>query len=406
MRAKHAALIAGTALITTLLPLAGTPAVGADAMGEPAPAQDYTAQIAASLNGLAPRQVSMRFFPSTIEVLAGDVIRFTAVGDHSAALLPLNQDPATWISTYYTGAEGAWSMYVADPDEGPSAIKLNNRAVVPPAECGTASTPCAFDGSGDGEDGVLSSGVRLGTPLDFYVQIDAPSGSTFWVVDLVDPELRMKVDVVSSNPSSQATIDAEKADLVAKDAAAATKLRKKYAAKKVAIKNKKGRTIGWKAWAGFDSGAVALRYMFPTKLTLKKGQFVQWAFSQDVHQGYTVTFPVAKAAELESVIPQKVCDLDGDEGVEPDASPDLASAPYCSDPRTLELDIPTEFVSVVGDGKWNAGKDFESSGLRGGPFSSSNKPFKLKFPKISSKKGFKYSSITHPWMAGKVVVKS
>lgn len=397
MRTRAAAFIVAMAVVGALLPM---PGAGADNH------TTYEVQAGAFLNGKGPRQVSMRFFPSTIKVERGDVLHFSAQGTHTATVLPVGVSPDAWMSAYSGGPDLPWSVYLNDPDEGAAARKLNLKAGLVPSDCGGEATPCLFTGgdAGNPEDSVLHSGIPLDAPLDFSVLVDVEAPSSFWVVDLVNDSMRLKVNVVATGASTQNAINKQKNKLIANDATAAKELHSEYATKRSKTVKKSGLVI-WKAWAGLDKGTVALRYMYPTKLTLNKGQAVKWNFSQLAHQGHSVTLPATIAAEVGAAVPEIQCDPDGDEGTAPDEARQEGLFPYCYNPFHLELDLPELFTSSAGDGVYKAGAEIESSGFRGGPLSESSKPYQLKFPSKSPKSGFKYSSVSHPFMLGTVVVK-
>jgi plastocyanin len=362
---------------------------------------------------------SMRFFPASLKIHQGDVLHFTSGSFHSVALLPSGQDADTWVSTNAGGVDKPWSIFSSDFDEGSSSAKANLGALYPTRACGWPSQPiCSFDGSDD--LGVLHSGLPLFpqgqtatvSRLDFTVEIDAAPGSTISAIDLIHPALRMSIQVVAATDAttdpSVATQTSNQA--FAADKAAAAKLDKAYANKHV--KKNIGGKVTWLAWAGLETSTISLRRMYPTKLTIAKGQRVQWQFSKDVFSSHTVTFPASKGISTAAGFPQIVCDPDGDSPgtfPQPDSPPSSSDYPYCSDLSQLEVDVPTDITTVVGNGVVTGKSDFENSGVRGKGLAVSSAPYTLTFTKPSSKVGFKYVCmvyrLAHVNMQGTVVVK-
>jgi hypothetical protein len=397
MRAKVAACVAASALLGALLPMTGA---GADSHTV------YTVVAGASLNDKGEKQVSHRFFPGDITLHQGDVLDFGASGKRSIALLPVGYEPAEWFAEFSTPEGAPWAALVPDTDEGAGASKLNTKVgFATDPNCGTEAGPCVFDGTGNGEDGVLSSGLPIMTPLDWHIDVQVAPGDSFWIVDLMTPTMAMEVTVVADEvaASDPVALAAAAAQQFEEDEATATSVHQQYATKKVS-KTKNGKTT-WTAWAGVDEGAVSLRYMYPLKLTIKKNQLVRWKFTELQHGVRTVTFPKTRSAQLSNSYPQIVCDLD-DEGTAADSDPQIGTAPFCTDPRDVELDVSSEILSQAGDGLYTAGTDFESSGVRGAGYASDVRDYVLKFTKTSPKKGFKYASIVHMYATGTVVVKS
>ena len=399
MRAKVAACIAASTLFGALLPITGAGA------GTVSQSTTYPVVAGASLNDKGEKQVSHRFFPDEITLHQGDVLNFSAVGKRSIALLPVGYEPSAWFAEFSTPEGAPFDALVPDADEGAGASKLNTKVgFATDPNCGSEAGPCVFDGTGNGEDGVLSSGLPILTALDWHVDVQVAPGNSFWIVDLMTPTMAMEVNVVGEGVAASdpaALIAAAEAQL-ASDEAQAADLHAEYAAKKVS--NTKNGVTTWTAWAGIDEGAVSLRYMYPLKLTIKKNQLVRWKFTELLHGVRTVTFPKSRSAQLSNGYPQIVCDLD-DEGTAADSGPQLGTAPFCNDPRDVELDVSSEILSQSGDGKYTAGTDFESSGVRGAGYASDVRDYVLKFTKTSPKKGFKYASIVHMYAKGTVVVK-
>ena len=350
---------------------------------------------------------SLSFFPDRLRIHQGDTIRFTSDGFHSVALLPLGETAEDWLTDHWEGRSGPWSLVQSDPDEGPDASKFNPLVALPARiDCGQAGQgACRFDGEADPVEGVLNSGLPGAGPVDFSVTVEAPAGETMWAVDLVTG-MSMQIDVVATTePSSTSQeISAANAARTQIDTQGADVLHRSYSKKRE--KTTRRGKVTWKAWAGVDGDGFVLRSMYPKSLPIRKGHSVQWQFSKLVFDAHTVTFPPTEARSMMDAFPEIACDADGDAGSSPDNGQEQPSPPFCDDPRHLELDIPVELASKQGGASIALATSFAHSGVRGAaPLATSTAPYKLRFTKLSGKKGFPYACALHPTMTGKVVVK-
>lgn len=369
---------------------------------------------------------SMRFLPGVMRVHQGDVVRFVTGGFHSVSLLPAGQDVDEWVAGNAGGLGRNWSVFVPDPDEGATAIKANLRVLQPSHACGwPGQEACEYFGDGSGVEDVLHSGVALfpspngGTEtkqLSFSVAVQADPGTQVDVLDLLHPAMRMRIEVVEADEaaSDPGELAAEADRLVAADAATARRLHKKY----VSLRTQKtfGGKKHWMAWAGVETPTVALRRMYPSTLTVKKGDRVRWSFTENVFAAHTVTFPATRGRALGNAFPQIACDPDGDVVADeetaalPDEAPSSTVAPYCEDPTQLELDLPDGIALPAGNGAVSGPKDFESSGVRGAGLAESADAYSLRFTRTSPKQGFRYldviHEIAHAPMSGRVIVRA
>lgn len=410
IRGNRASTRAQAALLSLFMAVSGLVIAGPKAHA----AATYDVEVGRFFKETDHTKESLRFYPQTLKVYQGDSVRFKSGSFHSVTLLPLDSDPDAWASDNAGGAGKPWSLFSQDPDEGAGALKTNLRAVWPSRPCGwPGQAVCSFSGY-DGE--TLHSGLALfpngqsaeTKQLDFTVTINSDPGEVVTVVDILHPAMRMTIEVVGAGEaaSDPAAIAAASEARFAQDATAAKKLAKKFSNKDVVkkIKGKKYRFV----WAGVEQDGVALRGFYPKTVTIRKGQGVRWMFNQNVYSSHTVTFPVKKGVSLAGSFPEFVCDPDGDEGTAPD-TPGTTTAPYCTNVYQLELDVPQKFPGASGNGKYTAGKDFESSGVRGMGIATTTTPYSLLFTKASTKKGFSYMDliyeIAHAPMRGKVIVK-
>jgi plastocyanin len=362
---------------------------------------------------------SMRFYPGELQVHQGDVVRFTSVGFHGVALLPLGETASEWAAEQAGGIGRPWSMFEPDADEGPGSLKANLGTVFPSRDCGwPTEAPCDFDARPSQEGDVLGSGLALvpdgdsaeARQLDFSVTINADPGEVVEVVDVVNPKMTMRIEVVAEDEAaSDPAVVAEQSDAAfQQDVAAANRLHRSYS-RKTATKKIRGKTYRM-AWAGVETATVSLRGMYPRNITIKKGQGVRWNFNKNVFSAYTVTFPASRAIAQASAFPIVVCDPDGDvAGGAADTQPVSAQAPYCASYAELELEVPQTLAAPAGDARLTSAKDVASSGLRGAGLVSDARPFDLLFPNPSPKKGFAYASMLHEISGvratGKVVVR-
>lgn len=359
---------------------------------------------------------SMRFYPGDLQVRQGDVVHFTSVGFHGVALLPLGESAAEWDNA--RGIGRPWSLFEPDGDEGPSALKANLGVIFPSRDCGwPTEAPCDFDGRPTEEGDVLGSGLALvprgdsaeARQLDFSVTVNLDPGEAVEVVDVVNPRMSMRIEVVAEDEAaSDPETLAEQADaLFQQDVTAANRLHRSYS-RKTTTKKIKGKTYRM-AWAGVETETVSLRGMYPRTISIKKGQGVRWNFDKNVFSAYTVTFPASRAITQANTFPVIACDPDGDVHTDTaDTQPVSAQAPWCSSYTELELEVPAGLGPPAGDSRLTSAKDVASSGLRGGILEG-KRPYDLLFPNPSPKKGFTYASMLHEVSgvraAGKIVVR-
>ena len=362
---------------------------------------------------------SMRFYPAQLQVHQGDVVRFTSVGFHGVALLPLGEAATEWAAEQAGGIGRPWSLFEPDADEGADALKGNLSAIFPSRDCGwPTEAPCDFDARPHELGDVLGSGLALvpegdsaeARQLEFSVTINADPGEVVEVVDYVNPKMSMRIEIVAEDEAaSDPAALADQADaLFQQDLAAANRLHRSYS-RKTTTKKVRGKTYRM-AWAGVETPTVALRGMYPRTITIAKGQGVRWNFDKDVFSAYTVTFPAGRAIAQANTFPVIACDPDGDvaEGAA-DTQPTSAQVPYCASYAELELEVPEGLAAAAGDARLTSAKDVASSGLRGAGLVSDKRPYDLLFPNPSPKKGFAYASMLHEISGvratGKVIVR-
>lgn len=361
----------------------------------------YEVEVGRFLEG-APAE-SQRFLPWRIDVHQGDTLHFSSQSFHTATFLPVGEGPVAWFEDLATlGTSQPYALVQPDPDDGPTSYKFGLGAFFPSDQtCGAPGLPaCSFAGSS-----VVNSGVPLDAPLDFSVQVNAGAGSSFYVVCIVHgPDMRLRVDVVASGtPASDPGDLADAVDAaVEQDTDSALALHARFSGARSSHVRPDGTRV-WDAWAGVDNGHVALLAMYPQRLRIGVGDRVQWHFDSLTYEDHTVTFPIDRARAIAAGVGIPACDPDGDAGPGPDAPPDLAEPPFCSDPTQLELELHDRFVPPAGNGVF-LGRDLESSGVLGANSPLGDGNYVLRFPRASTDGPFKYLCLIHPFMRGKVVV--
>jgi plastocyanin len=388
-------------------------------------ATTYEVEVGRFFDPLDPSGESLRFYPADLQLHQGDVVHFSSVSVHGVSLLPDGIDASDWLPRYAGGVDRAFSLLGSDADEGAGAYKVNLRVFSPSQPCGwPTQEACSFDGSDPGQiGGVLHSGLSvfpeigggLARQLSFSVEINSDPGTNLDVVDVLNPGMRMRIEVVPAGApaSDPAELDEESAALFALDAEQAASLHNQYKGKKVK-KTVRGKTT-WKAWVGVEIGTVSLRKMYPSKLTIKEGDRVKWLFNKNIYSAHTVTFPMAGGRSIADDFPVIACDPDGDaidptgeHDPEPDTQPTSSDPPFCDSVLELEMDVPARVPPKTGDGKITGQKDRASSGFRGRGFAPSVAAYTLTFTK-ASRSGYSYvdmvSRVLGISATGKIVVK-
>lgn len=351
--------------------------------------------------------------PRSLRVHSGDIIHlhndFTPGNGviHWGAFLPAPYSPKRWMADHGRMPDGPWAMFVLDPDERPevasAAWKDNNRMIFPSdPQCGeSVHNPCEFDASGDGDDGVLGSGLGWGieASLDYYVRVDAEPGTVFWALCPYHPTVQLRVEVVAPGEPVTAADDsaARNAAYVAAQEKKARALHEKHLSVQRSHPGP-GGTRRWEAHAGIADGPLFLMDMYPKTLSISRDDRVRWEFGRgEVH---TVTFPLETA--LSEPWSSAKCDLDTDAGSAEDVDA-LPVRPFCpGGPLQVEFDLSHLFPLPIGNGTFSAGDDFETSGVRSRGWPGLPGAYELDFPKGGT---FGYACMLHPQMRGTVVVR-
>ncbi len=333
------------------------------------------------------------FFPrSGVKVHTGDVIDFgwsaTPDGFHTATLLKTGETPAH-----------AWSSHllaVADGDDG-SQLQLNPAIGGPtfppagsgaPGACGSAATPCAFNGTAE-----LNSGAN-GTDgkSHFFVKVNVPAGTTVNIICLIHPGMAASFDVVGAGtPASTTTAVASAAAAQAASDTMDAMTAMDAASTPQVVTNANG-THTVTLTAGTATDHVEVAEMLPQTATITAGDTVHWVTKtiKDIH---TVTFPQGHQPQTEPL--PSYCE----------GSPDVLqtgppAGPPCGDPTKFEAHLnpapygPTVIPSAV---------TLASSGLIASPPAPFPTGYSFTFPNAGT---YSYQCRIHDHMTGTLTVQA
>ncbi len=228
------------------------------------------------------------FFPRTATIETGGTFQFTNEGFHTATLLPLS-----WTEAADNDVNGLASADLDDSARNPNgttkALENIPAALPVPAQgCGTPEAPCVFDGTG-----IVSMGAPLaGPPAPFVITVTAPPGAyTFHC--RVHPWMAGTLTVIAKGSAGATTAASAEAAATAQatDDVAAGMAAEAASSTAGRVRRPNGTTT-WKLTVGTSdpAGHVAVLDMLPRKVTIKKGDTVQWV-PRDLNEPHTVTFP-------------------------------------------------------------------------------------------------------------------
>lgn len=361
-------------------------------------------------SGGAPAE-SMRFLAPELNVNKDDVLTFQGFF-HTATALPVNTEPDAWLMAN-AAPGGPYFNFVAD-DEGANSLKWNEAVVFPTGnfECGIGTAPpCDYSGTDVVNSGLLFFSTGVNTDVNppaltggFSMTVDANPGDSFWIICLVHPNMRLKVNVVPANDPSttQGDIDAYALETTETDAENANALHQEYSKKRQSRKLSNGRRVH-QAWTGVDygtvGGGISLFDIYPRKIELKRGDKIKYNFDQLLFEDHTSTHPRSKAIQLSNNSFVVVCDPDGS-GSRPDE--DAAQDGTCPAGTVAEIDSTPQLGAVLGDGVVKSKKDVESSGIHG--FFAGQDPWTVRM-RLSAGDETKFVCALHTFMVQKIVTR-
>jgi plastocyanin len=288
MPKRWSRLIAASILIGGVLLATGSVAVAAPVT----PSFTITADRASAIPA-GHRWAFNDFFPRTATIATGGTLQFMNEGFHTATVLP-----TSWSVAADLDVNGIIAADIDDSARNPNGTTKSLENIgpvlpVPAQGCGTAETPCVFDGTA-----IVSMGAPLaGPPAPFVVTVTAPPGSYAFHCR-VHPLMKGTLTVVAAGAAgttTAASADAAAATQATEDIAAGMQA-ETASAKGASVKRANGTTL-WKLTAGTSdpAGRVAVLDMLPRKVTIRPGDSVVWR-PRDRNEPHTVTFPNNRAA--------------------------------------------------------------------------------------------------------------
>lgn len=333
------------------------------------------------------------FFPrSGVKIRTGDVIDFgwaaTPDGLHTATLLKKGESPGHAWATHILAAP--------DADDG-AQLQLNPAIAGPthapagsgaPGACGSAATPCVYNGSAD-----LNSGANAtnGT-THFFVKVNVPAGTTINVVCLIHPGMAGSFDVVGGSTATSTAGEVSAATATQTSADNTGALAAEAASLTPQVETNSNGTHTVTLTAGTATDHVEVAEMLPNAATVTAGDTVRWVTKtiKDIH---TVTFPKGDQPETEP-LPQY---CEGTPDVLQTAPP---VGPPCGDPTKFEAHLNpapvggTEILSPV---------TLASSGLMAVPPAPFPTAYSFTFPNAGT---FTYQCRIHDHMTGTLTVQA
>jgi plastocyanin len=274
-------LLAAAALVGTLL------AAGAAPVAAAAPSLVVTADQPQAV----PKGHNWTFddfFPRSLTVAQGTTIGLALAGFHTATILP-----AGTTAAQDNAAAGIGQADTDDTALNPNGTTHSNENLaglmpIPASGCGSAASPCPFDGKA-----VVSSGAPLGGPPSepFAVTVTAAPG-TYVFHCRVHPQMNASLTVVAAGGTSTtpaeltAAVNAQVAsDVVAAQAA-------ETAANVAGQSANPDGSTNWTLTAGTQSpdGYAVVLEMLPLNVDIKAGDTVTW-HTVGINEPHTVTFP-------------------------------------------------------------------------------------------------------------------
>ena len=339
---------------------------------------------------------SARFYPGSVSLHSGDTLHFFGFG--SPVMFPEGMEPMEAAERWQLDVGDRYFPLAPDTDEGERAYKFDESAFAPtPAGtgCGTQANPCEWSGSNPNEIFIPENFEEL------YVTITANPGDVIYGASFGGHDSSFRIEVVANNAptDTQAALDARAAQLKSDDLNKALALHAKYSAKRTSHMTPNGKV--YDVWAGVENGPVALLGMYPRKISIKRGQTVQWHFDYEGMEVHNVVFPFNKGMEILQNTGVPVCDPDGDDGTAPDTEPTFPQdgPPTCPEGSVLEFDLHPDELFEAGNHVFTGPSDFENSGVRSGQLLQdgffSESPWNLKFRATSNDKGWRYLCTIH-----------
>ena len=256
------------------------------------------------------------FFPRVLSVPQGATVGFAIKGFHTATLLPAGTTAAQDLSAH--------GIVQADTDDtipnvnGSSHLVEAIPNILPiPGGCGTATTPCTFDGSS-----AISSGAPFGPPTGPFVVTVTAAPGTYVFHCRVHPLMSGTLTVVASTSAGTTPADLASAAAAQTSADVAAAYAAETAASAAGVHHNTDGTTTWTLAAGTSDldGHVAILEMLPRNVTIKAGDTVTWD-AKAVNEPHTVTFPTELHTDLVALCEAGTIDTPATPTVIPPTSP-------------------------------------------------------------------------------------
>jgi plastocyanin len=283
LRKRWSPVIGASLLIGGLLLSTGSAAIAAPVT----PAFTITADRASAVPA-GHRWAFNDFFPRTATIATGGTFQFANQGFHTATLLP-----TSWSEAADNDVNGLIAADIDDTALGANGttktiFNIAGALPVPVQGCGTAETPCVFDGTG-----IVSMGAPLaGPPAPFVVTVTAPPG-TYVFHCRIHPKMAGALTVVAAGAAGTTTAaSADAAAVTQATADVAAGMAAETAASTASKVTHPNGSTTWTLTAGTSdpAGHVAVLDMLPRTVTIRRGDAVIWR-PRDRNEPHTVTFP-------------------------------------------------------------------------------------------------------------------
>ncbi len=371
--------------------------IGVDAINPPGKNFEYTDFFPRGFKTSATGAVT----PS-LTVRNGDVLHFlwtpqaSPDSAHTATLVAQNESLAT--------AQGKYSPLKPDSDDGAGKFIANPLTFAPTEpSCGTASSPCLYDGGNDLNSGFKVNANGTNNPSEFFVDLELDmtdrSSATVHFFCALHPGMIGQVRVLSENADTTTTTEGQAAaDALTQYTTETTgAVAAEAAANQTSVTNNGDGTKNVTMTAGTGAPHVEVLEMLPNNVSIKKGDKVTWVDRGfDIH---TVTFPKGSGSDAADPFQPPVCEGSGTTD-SPAPNPNQPPAFGCSSPAVAEQPLelgpfgPTSIAST---------STVASSGVllaaaAGAPFPDR---YSFSFPNAGT---FAYQCRIHDHMVGTITV--
>jgi plastocyanin len=341
------------------------------------------------------------FFPRTIAVHRGSTIAFSIQGFHTATLAPAG------VSA--DAVRRSLGLLTPDSDDatanpnGSTHTQINLGAAFRiPGGCGSAASPCTFNGTA-----VVNSGAPLAGPVpDLNVRVTAPVG-VYTFLCLIHPRMQGRLAVVPDNipATTPSQLTQRVSAQIHHDRAAG------WAAERAAsVPRSRSNGDGTRTWfmtagTGSPDGYTAVNEMLPRTVDIHPGDRVVWT-SRSVNEPHTVTFPMDLHGDMVALCEGAGGDVPATPTVIPPTGPGDFSC-NGGPPDEIEFDggngvnHVTSPATVSDSGVIGSTAELDGFGL---PATAASARWSVTFPTGAAKATYSYVCQIHDGMEGTIVV--